>query len=155
MRVKGKLFMEVKYREMNIILENIDVYYHEAAQKFGLSDAEFDVLYIMFQSDEYIPQKRIYQETGKSRSTINSAVKKMESEGILKLKALDGKSVQVKLTDKGKEFANNTVAKVVEIENKIYDSWSEEDKKTMLRLNRNFMEQLAKEVANISVATDI
>lgn len=147
--------MEVKYREMNIILENIDVYYHEAAQKFGLSDAEFDVLYIMFQSDEYIPQKRIYQETGKSRSTINSAVKKMESEGILKLKALDGKSVQVKLTDKGKEFANNTVAKVVEIENKIYDSWSEEDKKTMLRLNRNFMEQLAKEVANISVATDI
>lgn len=147
--------MEVKYREMNIILENIDVYYHEAAQKFGLSDAEFEVLYIMFQSDEYIPQKRIYQETGKSRSTINSAVKKMESEGILKLKALDGKSVQVKLTDKGKEFANNTVAKVVEIENKIYDSWSEEDKKTMLRLNRNFMEQLAKEVANISVATDI
>lgn len=147
--------MEVKYREMNIILENIDVYYHEAAQKFGLSDAEFEVLYIMFQSDEYIPQKRIYQETGKSRSTINSAVKKMESEGILKLKALDGKSVQVKLTDKGKEFANNTVAKVVEIENKIYDSWSEEEKKTMLRLNRNFMEQLAKEVANISVATDI
>ena len=147
--------MEVKYREMNIILENIDVYYHEAAQKFGLSDAEFEVLYIMFQSDEYIPQRRIYQETGKSRSTINSAVKKMESEGILKLKALDGKSVQVKLTDKGKEFTNNTVAKVVEIENKIYDSWSEEDKKTMLRLNRNFMEELAKEVANISVATDI
>ena len=155
MRIKGKLFMEVKYREMNIILENIDVYYHEAAQKFGLSDAEFEVLYIMFQSDEYIPQRRIYQETGKSRSTINSAVKKMESEGILKLKALDGKSVQVKLTDKGKEFTNNTIAKVVEIENKIYDSWSEEDKKTMLRLNRNFMEELAKEVANISVATDI
>lgn len=141
--------MEVKYREINLILENIDVYYHEAAQKLGLSDAEFDVLYILIQSDEYTPQKKIYQETGKSKSTINSAIKKMENEGILKLKEMDGRSVQVKLTDKGTKLANNTVAIVVDIENRIYDSWSEEDKKTILKLNRNFMEQFAKEVANI------
>lgn len=73
----------------------------------------------------------------------------MESEGILKLKAMDGRSVQMKLTAKGKILANNTVAKVIEIENKIYDTWSDKDKTTILKLNRGFLEQFAKEVNNL------
>ena len=141
--------MEVKYREMNIILENIDVYYHEAAKKLGLTDAEFDVLYSLVQSDDYIPQKNIYHETGKSKSTINYAIKKLQSDNIIKLNAIDGRSTQIKLTDKGKKLAYNTVVRVIEIENRIYDTWSEEEKNIVLRLNRSFLEQFADEVDRI------
>lgn len=141
--------MDVKYREINIVFESIDVQYHEVANKFGLSDEEFDILYILVQSEDFIPQKRIYQETGKRRSTVNSAIKKLEREGVLELKAIDGRSTQVRLTDKGRKLAYDTVVKVIEIENKIYDGWSKEEGETLLRLNREFLEQFTEEVGKI------
>lgn len=141
--------MDVKYRDINIVFESIDVQYHEAANKFGLSDAEFDILYSLVQSEDYIPQKRIYQETGKRRSTVNSAIKKLEREGNIELEAIDGRSTQVRLTEKGRKLAYDTVVKVIEIENKIYDGWSEKERDILLRLNREFLEQFTEEVGKM------
>lgn len=47
---------------------------------------------------------------------------KAKYNGIVELKALDGKSTQVRLTKEGKKLSKNTVVKVIEIENRIYDS---------------------------------
>ena len=141
--------MKAKYNEMNVVFENIDVYYHEAAKRMGLSDAEFILLYILVQADGFIPQKRIYQETCKSKSTINSAIKKLENNGIVEIKALDGKSTQVRLTKEGKKLSQNTVVKVIEIENRIYDSWSNEQKELMLYLNKDFLDKFSAEVERL------
>lgn len=87
--------MEVKFREMNRIMESTDALYHEAAKRLGVSDADFYILYILAESDGIIPQKVLYKETGISKSTINSAIKKMERDGVLEINALDGRSTEV------------------------------------------------------------
>lgn len=141
--------MEVKLREINNVWERIDTLYHEVARKFGLSDADFHILYILYRPEEYVPQKEIYQQTGISKSTINSAVKKMEQEGIIKINAIDGRSTQVGLTSKGRKLSSKNVEKIIEIENRIYDSWSEEKRETMLNVNKDFMEAFASEVERL------
>ena len=141
--------MEVKFHEMNLIMEGTDALYHEAAKRLGLSDADFDILYSLVEAGGSIPQKKIYLETGISKSTINSAIKKLEREGILAIKALDGRSTEICFTEKGRRFSVETVEKVIEIENNIYDGWSEEEKEIVLRLNRDFMEKFALEVERL------
>jgi len=141
--------MEVKLREINNVWERIDKLYHEVARKFGLSDADFHILYILYRPEEYVPQKEIYQQTGISKSTINSAVKKMEQEGIIKINVIDGRSTQVGLTSKGRKLSSKSVEKIIEIENRIYDSWSEEKRETMLNVNKDFMEAFASEVERL------
>ena len=141
--------MEAKYLEMNIVLNNIDTGYHEASKKFGITDAEFDVLYFLAQTEEYIPQKDIYQKTGISKTTINTAIKKMEREKLLEISAVDGRSTQLKLTDEGRKLAYDSVRKVIEIENDIYDGWSEKDKKIALRLMTDFRDKFISGVSEL------
>ena len=62
--------------------------------------------------------------TGIGKTTINTAVKNMEKNGLLKLKAIDGRSMGVYLTKEGRALMNNTVEKLISIENQIFDSWS-------------------------------
>ena len=141
--------MEVKFREMNLIMESTDALYHEAAKRLGLSDADFCILYILTESNGIAPQKVLYKETGISRSTINSAIKRMEREGILEIHAIDGRSTEISLTGKGKMLSGDTVDKVIRIENKIYEGWSEEEREIALRLNRDFMDKFAMEVERL------
>ncbi len=141
--------MDVKLQEMNIIWEKIDILYHEAAREYGLSDADFHVLYILSGVEGYFPQKMMYNLTGISKTTINSAIKKMESEGIIELKAIDGRSTQVGLTDEGKKLSAESVEKIIEIENRIYDGWTEEERRTMISINRKYMEQFEEELEKL------
>ena len=83
-----------------------------SAQKFGLSDAEMTILYILYETGDGCPQREIYSNTGISKSTINSAIKKMESEGIITLNAKDGRSTAVYITNIGKQLLKRTIEKI-------------------------------------------
>ncbi len=135
--------MEVKLRELNLIMEGTDALYHEAAKRLGVSNAEMTILYMLYEYGEGCPQKDLYKHTGISKSTINSALKSMEKEEYIYLTALDGRSTGIYFTDKGKDLMKRTAERIVEIENLIFDSWSEEDRKNVIRLNREYMEKLA------------
>ena len=134
--------MEVKLKELNMIMEGTDALYHEAARRLGLSDAQMFILYILFERGEGYAQKDFCSLTGIGKTTINTAVKNMEKDGYLILKAINGRSTGVYLTDKGRELMNNTVARLIEIENQIFDSWTEEERQLIIKLNRDFMNKL-------------
>ncbi len=134
---------EVKFKELNNIMGSTDALYHKAAQKLGLSDAEMTILYILYETGDGCPQRDFYIKTGISKSTINTAIKKMESEGYITLKATDGRSTAIFTTKKGKTLLKNSIEKLVKIENSIYDSWSIKEREEVLRLNRDYMEKFA------------
>ena len=77
-----------------------------------------------------------------TKSTINSAIKKMERDEILYLTPGPGRNTCVYLTEKGQKLAERTVYKVFEIENAVYESWSEEEQQTLLRLTRDCAEKM-------------
>lgn len=141
--------MRIALKEYNEIMGLICGAYHEAALRLQLSDSELDILYVICSHEPGCYQKVLYQETGMTKSTVNSAVKKLEQEGILCLKPGEGRNTCVFLTEKGQQLAESTVYKVIQMENEIFDSWSPEERETFLRLNRDFLERLEQKVREL------
>lgn len=141
--------MKIALKEYNEIINTICNLYHEAAVKLGLSDSEMDILYGLCSHGQGCYQSTLYKETGMTKSTINSAIKKMERDEILYLTPGPGRNTCVYLTEKGQKLAERTVYKVFEIENAVYEGWSEEEKQIFLRLNRNYAETLEQMVKKL------
>ncbi len=132
--------MVVKLREFNNIMGQIEGAYHSAIVSTGLSDSEFDIFYTINSEGDGCNQSLIYKLSGQSKSTINSAIKKMEQKGLLILKQGDGRNTKVFLTEAGRELSKNTAEKIIQIENEAFSSWSPEEQKVFLELNRRFLE---------------
>ena len=141
----------VKFQELNMVMEGTDALYHEAARRLGVSDAEMSILYMLYENGDGFSQKKLYQQTGISKTTINSSVKKMESEGYIKLikSSNDARNTEIFTTPKGKELLDRTAAKIVRIENDIYDSWTKEEIQMVIALNRKYMEDFAERIKDL------
>lgn len=46
---------------------------------------------------------------------------------------------------------DETVFKLIAVENEIYESWTEEERKIFIRLNRDYAEKLSQKVKNLSI----
>lgn len=139
--------METTLREFNRIVSVIDGIYHEAAQKWGLSDSVMGILYVLCFHEAGCLQSVFYKETGMVKSTVNSALGKMEREGLVCLAPADGRNTWVSLTEKGERLARETAYKIVEMENAVYASWRPEERELFLHLNREFARQFGDMVA--------
>lgn len=69
-------------QEFNQIDGRISSLYHAAALKMGLSDSEFRILYTLAVNAPGYLQSALREATGMGRSTVNSALKKLEREGV-------------------------------------------------------------------------
>ena len=138
--------MRIAFKEFNEITGHIEHLYHEAAIKMNLSDSEMDILYILNSYNGECSQKTIYKESWLTKSTVNTALKKMERNKLILIKPSNGRNTVVSATDKGYELIKNTTEKIIKIENEIYDSWSSEEQKTFIELNRNFATQLSDKI---------
>lgn len=78
--------------------------YHEAAVKIGVSDTVLDILYVLCEQEGQCLQSDIFRLTGISRQTINSAIRKLERDGLAYLKQGEGRNTLVCLTEKGRDF---------------------------------------------------
>lgn len=136
--------MKSAFQEFNQIDGQIESCYHEVALKMGLSDSVFWILYVLVTDAPNILQTDLIRTTGMSKTTVNTALKKMERSGILELSAAGGRNTCVQLTDKGHLLAEKTVCRLVALENQIYESWSPEEQAMLVRLNRDYAVKLAK-----------
>ena len=97
------------FKEFYNLLSQVDSAYHDAALKLGLTDSELDILYSLNVHGSGCNQSIFYKETGTTKSTINSAVRRMEQAGYLYLKPGTGRNTCVFLTEKGEEIMKNTI----------------------------------------------
>ena len=129
-------------RRVNYLLTQTDELYHEIALHFGLSDSEMLVLYALTDAGGCCPLSAIYGQTGLSKQTVNSALRKLEANGHILLRPADKKSKIVCLSDSGKALAARTVGWVLEAENEIYSTWPKEDLDAYLRLTEKYLTEL-------------
>ncbi|KIR03593.1 Transcriptional regulator, MarR family [Lachnospiraceae bacterium TWA4] len=122
--------------------------YHEAALKLGMSDSELDIFYIIATYGNGCNQSLLYKETGMRKSTVNTSIHKLEKEEVIYLKAGEGRNKKVYVTSKGMDYLHR-VEKIIEIENKIYCSWSEEERQLFIKLNERYATQLEEEIKNL------
>ena len=93
--------MKSAFQEFNRIDGQIQRSYHEAAVKMGLPDSEFWILYVLATNEPEMLQTELTAITGVSKTTINSALKKMERAGLLELTPGGGRNTCARLTEIG------------------------------------------------------
>ena len=138
--------MKSAFQEFNRIDGQIERAYHEAALKMGLSDSEMWLLYTLETRGPGCTQALLCRETGMSKTTVNSALKKMEREGRVRMEPGEGRSTRVFLTREGCALTQRTVCRLIGIENGIYESWPPEEQALLTRLNQDFADKLTEQV---------
>ena len=116
--------------------------YHDMAVKMGLSDSAMNILYTICDSGESCLLKEICRRSGISKQTVNSAIRKLEQEGMVYLKSADSRNKYVCLTNRGKELSQNTVIRMIQAENEIFAAWPKEEVDMYLELTEKYLKDL-------------
>ncbi len=122
----------------------INALYHEAAVKMGVSDSIQNILYVICEKGSRCLQSEISKLTGISRQTINSAIRKLEKDGIVYLEPGKGRNTVVCLTEKGEAYATEKIQPLFEVENKIWTEWTAEEQQAYLLLTQKYRDALKK-----------
>ena len=139
--------LELTNRQFN----ECNALYHTVAQRCGLSDAAFWVLYALTTSDEPQTQNRIAAEWGQPKQTLNSAVAAMVKKGLVELCPGKGRGKTVLLTDAGRELAARTVGPVITAEQQAIADMGIPDAEEFARLDQKHLECLRREFESIAL----
>jgi len=132
--------------QINYLTAEIDALYHQAAVKLNLSDSVMRVLYTICDNGESCLLRDIYRQSGISKQTVNSAIRRLEKDEIIYLEKYNGRAKKVILTPKGKELADRTIAHIFKIEHNVFSSWSNEDFSAYIALTERFAEALRENI---------
>ena len=135
-------FTSKDLKHFNHLITEMDAAYHDISLKLGLSDSAMSILYTICNYGESCLLQDICRQSGLSKQTINSALRKLEAENILYLEMAGAKSKRVTLTDAGKALAQRTALQVIHTENEIFASWSREDVEKYLELTEDYLTAL-------------
>ena len=86
-----------------------------------------------FRAVSYTHLRAVCESTGLSKQTVNSALRKLEADGILYLEPSGARSKRVCLTEAGLRVADATAGRLIRLENSIFDEWPAEDVQQYLR----------------------
>lgn len=139
--------MNAQMKHFNLLMSEIDTAYHDAALKLGMSDSAMLVLYTLCSYGGKCMLGDI--TSGASKQTINSALRKLEAEGMVYLENFEGRRKRVYLTEKGRLLAGDTVLRVIEIENEIFASWSDEEKNLYIDLTQRYLTDFKEKVKEL------
>lgn len=136
-------------KRCNHLQGEIEAAYHEAALKFGLADSTQFILYTVCYLGDNCPLNDVVRITGISKQTVNSAIRNMEKQGLIRLIAATPKTKNIVFTEKGKNIAENTVIRLMKAEDDIFVSWPEEDVQKYLELNERFLNDLKEKIGQL------
>ena len=129
-------------RCINLLHSEIGNVFHEMSMQLGLSDSVSSILYTICNFGDSCLLGDIVSMTGIPKQTVNSALRKMEGEGILRVETADRRRKRVVLTENGKVLARQTVGLMIRMENEIFTSWQEEELALYVALTRRYLDQL-------------
>lgn len=124
--------------------------YHSVAVKLGISDCAFWIFYTLSESEEQCTQSELCDLSSMPRQTVNSALKKLESDGYIALSPAKPKPGKfISLTKKGKEFSQDFIIPVLRAEESACASFTEEEKDMFIGTYRTLVERLDSEISRI------
>ena len=136
-------------KRFNYLSNEIDNAYHEAALKCGLSDSAMIILYTICNNGEECLLSDVTQLSGISKQTINSSIRRLEEDDVVYLETLGRRKKKICLTDKGRVLVNDTVFKIIRIENEIFDSWTTEEQKLYIELTQRYLSDFKERIKHL------
>ena len=118
---------------LNHRLKENDDWYQQAGKLLGLSDSTFWILYMLYDYPDGITQSEICSMSCFPKQTVNSSLKKLETDGIISLvPGSDGRSKKIMLTASGKELINRTIVKVRHAEYDALNGMTDKEKESLI-----------------------
>ena len=138
-------------RTYNELYRKGDEIYHSAVKAFDISDGAFWVLYTLRDIGPQPTQRDVYKSTCMPKQTVNSAVKKLSEQGILKItpSSYNLREKLISFTEKGELFASKTVAKLMEAERTAFEKFSEEEREASLALSEKQLRFMREEFSKL------
>ena len=131
---------------INYLTSEMDSIYHQASLRLGISDSVSIILYTIQDKGESCLLSDVYKSSGVSRQTVNSAIRRLEADGVLYLEPYAGRAKKIVLTNKGRDYIRQTVARLLEAEIRAFDGWSEDEIKTHIGLMEKYTESLLRQI---------
>lgn len=135
-------YMSSNLMEYNRMYKEFNGLYHEMAQKMGISNSIFDILYAICELGDGCRQKDICSATFIPKQTVNSAIRVLQKQDMLDLVPGKGREMNISLTENGKKQLEQIMYPIVEMENKAFSLLGEEEAKQLLVLQGKYMEVL-------------
>lgn len=129
-------------RRFNYLAAETDAAYHEMIAKLGLTDSAALILYAVCDYDAEgfrCPLREILRRIWASKQTVNSALRKLEKQGILYLIPESARTKTVCLTEKGAGLARRTVMRMIAAEDEILRAWPQEDAEKYFTLTERYL----------------
>ena len=139
----GEDLVSKRLAEYNSIIKEHEDLYRQLAKRFGMSECSFWILYSLRETNTSITQSELCYALSQPKQTINSALKKMQDCGFIELLiSQDRRKKYIRLTDKGALLAQETVDKVILLENQTFDTFTEEEQSLFLQLLHKYTDNL-------------
>ena len=129
-------------KRYNHLTGEINAVYHRMSLKLGLSDSASIILYTICDSGDACPLRDICRLSGLSKQTVNSALRRLEADGAVRLEAAGPRNKTVCLTEAGKLLADRTARRIIQAENVVFAAWPPEDVEAYLTLTERFLSDI-------------
>ena len=133
----------------NYLFGETEALYHDLAHRLGLSDSAMKILYTVCDMGEPCPLREVSRRSGLTKQTVNSALRKLEGEGVLYLESAARRGKQVRLTEAGRALAQSTAARIIQMENDVLGQWDPDDVQIYLALTERFLNDLKQRAATL------
>lgn len=133
---------------IRMIIANINSYMSEKVAPKGMNGGQFEY-FVFIAQNEGINQNQLAEIKNVGKASVTKAVKILESSDFIirKVDGSDKRNYKLYPSEKGKSYINSMLQQREEMEQLIFDGFSEEDKVqlvTLLTLMFNNTERLAK-----------
>ena len=141
--------------EFNRICKENNEIYHGVTRALGLTDCAFWILYTLRESEGEYTQRDLCAVLCEPKQMVNSALKKLEQEGLLELRPMsDKRSKRVHLTVRGRHLASQTVDLVLEAEYDSIGELSAKEQSNLLYLYKKYTRLLAFHMGKLTEALE-
>lgn len=135
-------------RKFNYMYRKAEEIYHDLSLKMGLSDSVFFILYTICENGDGCSQKFLCQQISISKQTINSAIRRLEKNGDIRLQRGEkGRELLVYLTEQGKKLVQEKIYPIMEMEERVFVKMLKKEREEFLRLLEKYMVYLEGEAA--------
>ncbi len=132
--------------EYNYLNQKISHLYSKYASKHKISESTLNILYSLYVNDFNITQSDISKEWGLPLQTVNTCLKSLEKEGYLLLLKDDRRRKNITLTIKGEQLMGEIIMPLIEIENQVFQTYTESEQEQLILLTKKQLENLQKAI---------
>lgn len=141
----------------NQVQKENDTNYRNYAKSVGLSDTAFWILYSVAEREMPYTQKELCTSWFFPIQTINSALKALSKQGVIRLETVSGnrKNKWIALTTEGKELVLRVITPLIQAEHRAFERMGKEEYKRFLDMTYRHVALLKEEIDRMTPAEQL